>query len=414
MSQTEPLTTGTSTSNPFSRRATVLGIVISLMSFGAVITLLAWAPELSDRERADATAYSHAATGFNGIVTLMEATGAPVTISRIERNLTAPGPLLILTPGPGNMPKADSLFRDLEIARPVLIILPKWSARPDASNTDLQAEISLVREQRIVPLLEQIDDTAQIIRLNAPASVNTPYGRFRPHFEEKMQTLESSYLLPVISGPEGMLVGKVPEDDIYILADPDLANTFNLDNPENARLMLTILDDLRGRDRLPIVFDATMNGFSRSASLLRILLDVPFLGATLVLLMAGILLLWSAFTRFGAPVREAQIFALGKEALADNTAGLITMTGRERKLAPDYLALTRKAALKTLGITRNLSDTEINDLLERMDKNDTEDTQANWASLRDALSKPAANRDDLRQKATRIYRWRKEKLNGHK
>jgi hypothetical protein len=412
MSKTERLTTGTRTFNPFSPRTILLGIIISLMSFGAVMTLLAWAPELSDRERADATAYSIAATGYNGLVQLLEKTDTPVSISRSERNLSSWTHFLILTPSAGNMPRAKALFGDYEIGQPVLIILPKWSARTNNRNTRLQASLTLSSTTNIARLLDEIDETASINRLVAPASVSSPYGRFRPHFEEKMQIIESDYLVPVIPGPKGMLLAQVPDQQIFILADPDLANTFNLDQPENARLMLSIVNDLRGSQSLPVVFDATMNGFSRSTSLLKILLDVPFLGATLVLLMAAILLLWSAFTRFGAPARETQIFALGKEALADNTAGLISMTGRERKLAPDYLALSRKAALKSLGITRNLSDAEINALLERADRDD--DTKEHWAQLRDALGKPATSREDLLQKARRIYRWRKEKFNGHK
>ncbi len=412
MSQTPRLTTGTRTFNPFSPRIILLGILISVMSFGAVMTLLAWAPELSDRERADATAYSRAATGYNGLVQLLEKTDTPVSVSRFESNLTSWSHLLVLTPPAGDMPKADTLFEDRLVAQPVLIVLPKWSGRVDARNTRWQSDLDLISTARIARLLKTIDEHASIERLVSPASVNTPYGRFRPHFEDRMQVIDSDDLVPVISGPTGILLGKVRDEDIFILADPDLANTFNLDQPENARLMLSILNDLRQDERLPIVFDTTLNGFSSSTSLLKILLDVPFLGATLVILMAAGLLLWSAFTRFGAPGREAQVFALGKQALADNTAGLISMTGRERKLAPDYLALSRKAALKSLGITHNLDDAQINALLDRIDKDD--DTAEHWSALRDALSQPAHNRDDLLQKARRLYRWRKERLNGHK
>ncbi len=412
MSQPERLTTGTQATNPFSSRVILLAIFLSIMSFGAVITLLAWAPDLADRERAGATAYSRAATGYNGLVTLLENADMPVSISRSERNLTSGRHMIVLTPLPGNLPKGEELFEDAEITQPVLIILPKWNARAQIGNLRWQASLTLSSATRITSLLDPIDDKAYVDRLAPPASVATPYGRFRPHFEDRMQTLNSDYLIPVISAPIGMLVGKVPDENIYILSDPDLANTFNLDNPENARLMLTIIHDLRGEAQLPLVFDTTMNGFARSDSLLKILLDVPFLGATLVLLMAAALLLWSAFTRFGAPVRDAQVFALGKEALADNSAGLIAMTGREGKLAPDYLALSRKAALRTLGITKNLSDAEINALLERIDKDN--DTSENWMKLEEALSQPANSRDDLLYKARRIYRWRKEKLNGHK
>ena len=256
-----------------------------------------------------------------------------------------------------------------------------------------------------------IDNEAEVDRISSPAAINSPYGRFRPHFEDKMQVLQSDYLEPVISAPTGQLLSKTPGWEIYVLSDPDLANTFNLDVTDNAKLMVNILNDIRVTEDTPIVFDATLHGFSRSNSMLRILLDVPFLGATLTLLVAAGLLLWSAFTRFGAPARTKQVFALGKEALADNTAGLISMTGREVKMAPGYLALSRKALLRELDVTRNLSDAETNALLDRLSADD--EAGPSWAQLRDDLNKPASSRDDLLQKARRLYRWRKERPNGH-
>ena len=407
----ERLETGTRTVNPFSPRTILLGIIVSLMSFGAVLTLMAWAPELSDRERAGPTPYSHAATGYSGLITLLENYGMTVSISRLERSFDTYDRLLVLTPLPGHMPKAEVRFEDGDIAEPVLIMLPKWSAITDPRNTRWQSELSLLSNARVERVLEHIDDEAEIERITSPASVNSPYGRFRPHFEDKMQVLQSDYLEPVISAPTGQLLSKTPDGDIYILSDPDLANTFNLDVPDNAKLMVNILNDIRMTEDTPVVFDATLHGFSRSNSMLRILLDVPFLGATLTLLVAAGLLLWSAFTRFGAPAKPEQVFALGKEALTDNTAGLISMAGREVQMAPDYLALSRKALLRELGITRNLSDAETNALLDRLSADD--ETGPSWAQLRDDLNKPASSRDDLLQKARRLYRWRKERPNGH-
>ena len=405
------LETGTQTVNPFSPRTILIGIIVSLMSFGAVLTLMAWAPELSDRERAGSTPYSRAATGYSGLITLLENYGVPVSISRLERSFDTHDRLLVLTPLPGDMPSAKARFEDGDIAEPVLIILPKWSAVTDRLNTRWQSELSLLSDTRIERVLEHLDDEAEIERITSPAAVNSPYGRFRPHFEDKMQVLQSDYLEPVIAAPTGQLLSKVPDWEIYILSDPDLANTFNLDTPDNAKLMVSILNELRETDNTPVIFDATLHGFSRSASMLRILLDVPFLGATLILLVAAGLLLWSAFTRFGAPAKTEQVFALGKAALADNTAGLISMTGREVKMAPDYLALSRKALLRELGITRNLSEAETNALLDRLSAD--EETGPRWSELRDDLNKPASGRDDLIQKARRLYRWRKERPNGH-
>ena len=412
MSNSPRLVTGTANANPFNPRTIMLAVIISLMSFGAVLTLMAWAPELSDRERAGSTPYSGAATGYGALVTLLETYGTTVSVSRLERNFRNQNRLLVLTPNGGTMPKAENRFSTNPIAGPVLIILPKWDGTPDPTNSRWQSDLSLMANSRVERVLTHIDDDVEIKRIVSPAAVSSQFGRFRPHFEDRMQVIQSDYLLPVISAPTGQLLSKMPHMDVYILADPDLANTFNIDVRDNARLMLHIVEALRVDEDLPVIFDATLNGYSRSNNLLRIMLGVPFLGATLVLLLAGSLLLWSAFTRFGAPARGEQVFALGKKALADNTAGLINMTGRETQMAPGYLALSRKALLRDLGITKNLSEAETNALLSRLNADD--DAGPDWSQLRDDLKTPASNRDDLLQKARRIYRWRKEKPNGHK
>ncbi len=78
-----------------------------------------------------------------------------------------------------------------------------------------------------------------------------------------------------------------------------------------------------------MIFDVTLNGYKLERNPLRLMFDPPFLAVTLcfaaALALAG---LQTAF-RFGPVRRPSRVFALGKEALTDNSAQLIRLAGRE-------------------------------------------------------------------------------------
>ena len=65
-----------------------------------------------------------------------------------------------------------------------------------------------------------------------------------------------------------------------------------------------------------------------------------------------------ALTRFGPPRRPDRAIALGKLALADNSAALIRLARREPRMAVRYLDLNRAAVAKALGAGR-LSESEL-------------------------------------------------------
>ena len=143
---------------------------------------------------------------------------------------------------------------------------------------------------------------------------------------------------------------------------------------------------------------------------MKILLSVPWIGATLLALASMALIIWSAAVRFGAPEREAPAIAAGKRALADNSAGLIAMAHREPRMAPGYLSLSRRALVRELGLPKTLSEAETTALLQRMGEQAGLDTS--YSSLNQGLSVPAGSREDLRHKARALWRWRREMKHG--
>ncbi|MEE2879557.1 MAG: hypothetical protein VX593_11180 [Pseudomonadota bacterium] len=395
-------------SNPFSARLVIILIAIGIVSFGAVMALMAWSPELSRKDRPGATPYSRSATGYAGLIQMLERENRDVSVSRrSELMYYSDGRLMVLT-----LPLYGRGFEIEELTGPALIVLPKWSFLANPARRAFELDTRLASEDAVDAMLGMIEEDASLRRLRNPGEVDTPFGLFRPEFDHEMQVIKSETLEEVIGLPGGQLLSRLPDRDVYVLADPDLLNNFGLANVENAAMGLSLIDYIgEGGDRR-LVFDATVHGFERSGSLLKTLLDIPFIGATLIGLATMLLIGWAAAIRFGAPEREAPAFAPGKQALADNSAGLITSARREARMAPGYLSLTRRALARDLGLPRTLSESELSALLDRMGQQAGLD--ADWTGTGGALSEPSASRDDLKHKARALWRWRMEMTHGNK
>ena len=395
------------TANPFTGRVVFILLAIGLVSFAAVLALMAWSPELASRDRPGATPYSRSASGYAGLIDMLEADGRAVSVSRLRENMErSNGRLLIIT-----MPLYGREFDVTDIAPPALIVLPKWRYLVNPARQAFELDTRLANKDTVDGMLGLVEENARLVRLRNPGKLTTPFVKVAPNFDHDMQVVKSDQLEEIIGIPGGQLLSQLPGEDIYLLSDPDLLNNFGLARIENAATGLAIIDHIARGQGQPIVFDATMHGFERSRSLLKTLLDIPFLGATLIALATMGLIGWAASIRFGAPEREAPAFAPGKQALADNSAGLITMARRESRMAPGYLSLTRRALIRELGLPKTLSEEDVSNLLDRMAQQ--QDMQDSWSRTGGALSTPAASREDLRHKARALWRWRKEITHGN-
>ena len=394
--------------NPFSARLVIILLAVGIVSFAAVMALMAWSPDLARKDRPGATPYSRSATGYAGFIDMLEADGTSVSVSRRTESLqSGGGRLLVLT-----LPLRGRTFDTEEITGPALIVLPKWYFLPNPARRAFELDTRLAAKDTVDAMLGLVEADARLFRLRNPGTVETPFGTFTPDFGHEMQVIKSDLLDPVIDVPGGQLLSKFPDRDIYVLADPDLLNNFGLANVENAAMGLGLVAYAGADGSGPVIFDATLHGFEQSTNLLKLLLDIPFLGATLVALATIGLIGWAAAIRFGAPEREAPAFAPGKQALADNSAGLIAAARREARMAPGYLSLTRRALLRDLALPKTLNETELRALLDRMGRQ--AGLEQDWSEIGGGLSEPAGSRDELRHKARALWRWRKEMTHGNR
>ena len=395
----------TNTGSPFAARTVAIMLTIAIVSFGAVMVLAGWSPELRDRNHAGDHPFSTSAIGYNGFVQLLEDQGYPVEVSRLEHKLTDRdwGVMVVTLPawGAGDIEKT-------ELQPTTLIVLPKWVGTVDPFNTKRQRDTKFIDASAVNDLLGKLNVTGEIGRIDVPRLTETPFGDMKLKPDVKMQVIKSDTLIELAGTEDGILLGKMADSDIYILADPDMLNTFGLAERENARFAVQLMDWIRYDAAEPIIFDATLHGFVRSENLMQMMFDIPYVGATLAALAAAFLLGWAALVRFGPTVRDGRVIALGKQALVDNSAGLFTMSRRETRMAPGYLAMMRRRVAREIAAPKTMTEAQLSDLFDRLGPE--EQSGKRFSQMEAGLREPAASREDLMTKARELYRWRRDIL----
>jgi hypothetical protein len=377
-------------------------VLVGVFAFLAYLVLSAYTPdETGDDGRA--TALSRSAIGYAGLVAFLRAQGVPAIVSRgLPAGEMEEASLHILTPEISNDPE------DFPANAPRLIILPKWvpAAHPEVAGWVRKA--GLYESRQIEDLLAGVPGTRVERRIGAPLArarhdprgVTVPIGAI-----DDLQTLRGGEGWDVLlsDGSGGaILAWHAGEPETYVLADPDLMNTHGLNDLANARLTWDFLQLMRASEG-PVILDATLNGFRRSPNILRLAFEPPLLGVTLAALFASILIGLHAAARFGSPRRPERVFAFGKQALADNSAGLIAMADREARMAPRYAQAMRDVVARAVGAHDS---EELNTVLRK--REDTVETLTQM--FREA--EQASDRGDLMRVARKLYRWKQGLVHG--
>lgn len=407
-----------SNASPFSGIVAIIMIGVGTLAFIGIFALLAWSPDLANKNRAGTHPYSTSALGYSGLITLLEADGQVVNVSRLTSTLNYTDGLLVLTIPEYGFGRVDKDEVDINyVSEPALYVLPKWSGFADWNKPSWQKDTDLLDREKVKSIAAAFDTDLDIWRLRNPGRLSAPFGSFSPDFENEMQLIESDSLEAVIKHPGGTLLAKLPGREIYVLSDPDLLNTFGLSRRENARFALelfdwlTIYSDYLDSSNRTITFDATLHGFERSESLLRAIFDKPFLGASLIAMATMILITWAAFIRFGPPLPETRVLAFGKKALAESSAGLISMSRRESRMAEPYLQLSERQLARQLGLPPQTDAESLARTADRLAKRNA--LSGTWTEKRQSMAQPALGRNDLRDKALALWRWRQEMKDGH-
>jgi hypothetical protein len=400
----------------------VLGMILAgVFAFSAFVVLSTYAPDLQSGDNGQAHALSRSAIGYGGMVQLLRGMGEPVLVVRRSQRDQAPA-LLVLTPDTGIAPQA--YLDAVVVPTTTLVVLPKWQGGPDPRHQGwvggLQPLVAgdlttLLKTMNLRKASTTIDKTTAARRLSgAPGSVMAGLT-FDTGPIANLRTLSGPGLIPVLTDAQGRVVlARRGDTKAYVLSDPDLIDTMGLKDVRTARTGVQMLQTLRDgavaqQSGRTIAFDVTLNGFSRSRSVLKLAFEPPFVGATLCLVAAALLMGLHAAARFRAVRRGERALALGKAALIDNSAGLIRMAKREPAMAPRYAELQRAAAIRALGIATGggsrLTGQALTDFLDRQGKRFG---AADSASQLDAETKAVRSLSDLMRVVARWYQWRLE------
>lgn len=387
----------------FSRAAALWLVLVGVLSFVGLLILTAYAPQMRGGSDGGPHALSRSAVGFAGLAKLLESQRHDVILARGPLLPGAEARVVIITPRLGDT-SAD--VAEVDIAGPKLVVLPKWIADRHPTRKGWVISHGPAPTGLIVGLpkgyiprtaLKRRKDTAAP-RLTGPDGQPFP----SPGPVRNLQTLSGDGWNPVVVDEHGgIVVGRVNET--YFLADPDLMNTHGLADLRTARTAMAIVDQVSGPGAATVL-DVTVPGFKRSKNVLRLAFEPPFLGATICIALAALLMGLHAAVRFGPLKSGGRAFALGKEALVENSAALVRMARREHRMAERYALSHRALVARAIGAPHGLEDEALNAFLDRAGR-------ASKAGVFTELleeARRAANPADLMSVARKLYDWRVE------
>jgi hypothetical protein len=398
-------------SQGFAPRTILALVVVGLVSFAGLAVLAAYAPELRGASDPGAHALSSSAVGFKGATVMLEAEGIPVVVSRTAQHGRAGGGLMVLTP---TIETGANDLLPFAGKTSILIVLPKWSAQIKPLHPGFVDKVGISENRNHATQL--LAAYAPETRIGHRTGVTKPVLRgtgalFAPGTYLPLAPIDGLQVLggagwePMLVDEHGyaVLARSKTHPGVMVLSDPDLLNNQGLARIDNARAGLAILDALRGDAGLS--FDVTLNGYVRGRGVGRLMLEPPWLAATLCGVAAALLMGLHGLARFGPTLTRGRAIALGKSALVDNSAGLVRMARREAELAPAYAALTKVLVGKAAGGGARANpgqDNErwISDLARRAGAADP--------AVLAAQAEQAKTRDDLLAVGRNLYQWRLE------
>jgi len=396
--------------------AIMLGLIFAgVFSFAAFFALSAFAPDLRDGDNGGVHALSKSAVGYGALKELLREIGTPVVAPRGPVSEGTDGVIIYTPPSTASFEEAAD-FDPYTIA---LIIMPKWTVLPDPAKKGWVRKfgpmapftMTIPYKGGEIDLAIELDAKGKSAALEAAdafgGAIMRPLDGTGTGAFDGLQYLKASGAVEpiLIAGDGHIILGKLEGVPVYVLAEPDLLNTYGLRDKEKAALAVSLLDMIRVGG--PVIFDLTLHGIARPRNIVRLALEPPLLSATACALFAALLLALASATRFGPAERVVRIHDFGKSALAENSAALIRMAGKEAAFGARYGALIRRRIAKALGASTASagSAASIDALIERVAV--SRGSNAGFTALQQSI---ALTRDPSRlvQDARRLRRIEEE------
>jgi hypothetical protein len=386
--------------NPFSGRTALMLVLFGSLVFVALLWMIGNGLGTGDANDGGGHAEGRGLNGFSAFAKLLEQGGRTVRRSRSAAAFDEPG-LLILTP-PAQARGSDiaTAVERHRLYGPTLVITPKWITVP-TSLQDSSAKRGWVRlagasgpnwpgflDQVSVDIKPGSPSTSWRTRTlsgsfpDARQVMSGAVSGSEPGARANAGASSGPGLVPLVTGAGGAIhaaylddgyfaaleaispdgqtsgygYGEYDEEEgaaypLVIVFDPDLLDNYGMAKLPSAQLADALVGATSGADG-PVIFDLTLNGLERQASLLTLAFTPPFLAATLCLLLAAGAVGWRAFLRFGPPQVPGRAIAFGKRALVTNAAGLIVRSRRYHLLGVPYADAARQRLARAFALPR--------------------------------------------------------------
>ncbi len=395
----------TKETSPF-RPAFVIGLIVAgLVSFAAFVMLLSWGGQAGGRSGGRGTALSVAAIGFKGIVDLTDDFYETDLIRSGDQLYT--GDLVVVALEPETERSEVERLLNQRYDRPTVLILPKWDVVRDPDRRGWVRSLGPGLGSTAERLFEDDVEVSSLNQRQAGRGRARGYDILRgvsAPLPASPQVIEGRGLDPLLTTPDGdMLVARFEDQPLYIVADPDLLNNHGISDPDRARAAVQMLAAMKPDATGPIYFDLTVNGYGGGRSLLKSMLEPPFLAMTLALIAAAFLAGLHGAMRFGPARPPARAIPFGKAALVENSAGLVRLARRDVRLGGGYADVVRDEAARAGAAPPNLHDEALEAYLDRF----TRPGEPPFTFLARTL-RSARDRYELMSAARALFRWKKD------
>jgi hypothetical protein len=390
----------------FSRRwLLVLGVVGCLsLAVATVLALDAPAPPAAPPPPG---VTSRAANGHAAFLAFVRALGIRARVGPSPNH--GPGVLWVLEP-------------ELDIARPVtlarlgqrvldvdtvVVVLPKWTGEGDLGRPGWLARAQLLPSADVAGGLTALHLKGSVVRREGTLRLESTMGGGSAELENA-QLVSSEDLVPLVSGPDGILVGTREEDNerLVVVADPDLLSNAGLSRGDNARVLSWLLSHLDAEHE-GLTIDESLQA-RQARSILAGLLHFPSVLAVLQLLVVLALAVWAATPRFGTPLPEPDEGPHGSAALIESAVTLQTLAGSPQVAVRALLESARREVLDRMHAPAGLDVATSDRWLDARRRG--KDLPAS-GSLRAEVQAATTPRAALLA-GRRIQRWRERMLDG--
>ncbi|HUJ63554.1 MAG TPA: DUF4350 domain-containing protein [Kofleriaceae bacterium] len=402
---------------PFSRTTLAIVIGVTALSLAVAGALAAIGDDLEPIRSVGADGYSVSAIGHKGLVELLDRLDVPTIVSRGQSaDKARHGVLVIAEPILSARDGADKLKALATGSFRTLIVLPKWYGVTAADDKWVE-EVYLQPASEPEAVANALGLDVSIDRGAGGAwRVGDSEALYHPalahaQLAHDAQTMTTTALTPIVSDGDAVLLGRasIEGTEVWVLSDPDVLNNAGLRDPDNARFVVDMLDELRQGG--PVVLDETVHGHAQQPSLTRVLLQFPLVLATFQVLLVAVLAIWAAMVRFGPRKAPPPPLAPGKDFLIANTAALLAYGGHHANALHRYLAASVQAVRHALHAPDGLSRPMLVQWLERV-----RPSRGCSISLPDLELEVAAADWDAPYRvvelADLVFRWRMEMTRG--